>query len=363
MPVEIVTLPRTERGNDPSDHRDDPDYLKRVKRVSPLDWTKEFVVSDEEVAKLKRSEWIIPNLVIRGHMVIVAAEPNGGKTTIFSHLAGEMVDAGYRVFYVNADISGSDAAEFIETAKEGGWTALLPDLIPGMSMADVVDRLTTMNESGEDLSDAVFIFDTLKKMTDVINKTSIKKLLKLMRSLTGKGMTIVLLGHTNKYRDADGKPIFEGTGDVRSDTDELIYLIPQKHEDGSMTVSTAPDKKRGDFTPITFQISAARIVSRGSEYVDTVALRLEAKQWEEDATVVQAILEAMDAGAIKQTEILKHCKEMNINRRAVERTLARYASGRRQQWRKERGFENNSFRYHRIRKAGQQSQDPLEPGF
>jgi hypothetical protein len=76
-------------------------------------------------------------------MVIVVAEPNGGKTTIFAHLAGEMVQAGYRVFYVNADISGSDAAEFIEASKAGKWTALLPDLIPGMSMQDVIERLET----------------------------------------------------------------------------------------------------------------------------------------------------------------------------------------------------------------------------
>ena len=45
----------------------------------------------------------------------------------------------------------------------------------------------------------------------------------------------------------NGKPIYEGTGDLRSDVDELIYFIPEKHEDGSMTVSTDPDKTRGKF--------------------------------------------------------------------------------------------------------------------
>jgi len=315
----------------------------------PYEWTKDFVVSEEEIRNLKRPEWIIPNLVIRGHMVIVVAEPNAGKTTIFAHLAGEMADLGYRVFYVNADISGSDAAEFLEASKKRGWTALLPDLKPGRSMQHVIDHLAEMNEKGGDLSNVVFIFDTLKKMTDVINKKSVKNLLRLMRALTGKGMTIIPLGHTNKYGVADGKPIFEGTGDVRADCDELIYLIPKRHEDKSMTVSTLPDKKRGDFEPITFNISAERVVTRASEHVDTEALRLEEIQWAKDETVIQAITDALKAGRVKQTEIVEFCRSAaGIGRRSVEAVLNRYASGPRQQWTRQRGMQKNSIRYHRV---------------
>ena len=84
------------------------------------------------------------------------------------------------------------------------------------------------------------------------------------------GMTIVLLAHTNKYNDADGKPIFEGTGDLRTDVDKMIYFIPQFHSDKSMTVSTVPDKVRGSFQPITFSISANREVIPEDDYVDTI---------------------------------------------------------------------------------------------
>ena len=345
-------LKRTGHKKDANDYREEPDVVDetigKAKGASALDWIKEFIVSDEEISKLKRPEWIIKNMVIRGHLIIVVAEPNGGKTTIFSHLATEMVQAGYRVFYVNADISGSDAAEFMETAKAGEWTALLPDLIPGMAMQDVIDRLEKMNESGEDLTGVVFIFDTLKKMADVINKTGLKKLLKLMRSLTAKGMTVILLGHTNKYKDADGKPIFEGTGDVRADADELIYLIPQKHEDGSMTVSTEPNKVRGDFAPITFEIDKGRTVSRAAGYVDTAAARADAEQYRIDAPDIRVILDAIEAGKRKQTEIVEHCREHRISKRTTLRVLRDYETGSYQQWRSERAFERNVIRYFSV---------------
>jgi hypothetical protein len=311
----------------------------------PVGWVGEFVLSDAEIDELKSPEWIVRDIVISGHLLIVVAEPNGGKTTVFAHLAGEMVQAGFRVFYVNADIAGSDAACFIETAREGGWAAMLPDMRPGLSMQSVVDRLTTMNDSGGDLSGIVFVFDTFKKMTDVIAKRQVRDLLKLLRSLTAKGMTVILLGHTNKYRDADGKPVFEGTGDVRADADELIYLIPQKHADGSMTVSTAPDKVRGDFKPITFNISRHREVTRAAEYIDTATARANDDQYRVDMPDIRVILDAIDAGLRKQTEILEHCKQHRVSKRTALRVFEAYAEGTRKQWIAQRGFERNTIRY------------------
>ena len=345
-------LRRSGTKKDASDYREEPDVvdetINQAKAQSALDWIKEFIVSDAEIRKLKRPAWIIRDMVIRGHLTIVVAEPNGGKTAIFAHLAGEMVQAGYRVFYVNADISGSDAAKFIETAKAGNWTALLPDLIPGMSMQDVIDRLETMNGKGGDLADAVFIFDTFKKMTDVISKTSVKKLLKLLRSLTGKGMTIILLGHTNKYPGADGKPIYEGTGDVRADADELIYLIPQHHPDKSMTVSTEPNKVRGDFQPITFDIDPAQNVTRAASYINTATARMEQEKYKEDSPDIRVILDAIEAGLHKQTEIIEHCRAHRVSKRSVLRILRDYEDGAHQQWRSERAFERNVIRYHLV---------------
>jgi archaellum biogenesis ATPase FlaH len=347
--IRRAVLPADERGNDPNDFRDDPSYFEKIKPIDHMTWAGAYTLSDSDVDELRDPEWIIEDLVISGHLVIVAAEPNGGKTTIFAHLADEIVAKGYRVFYVNADIAGSDAARFIEQAKAGGWLAMLPDLKPGLSMNSVVENLEHINELGEPLDDVVFIFDTFKKMTDTMNKKRNKEVLALLRSLTGKGATIILLAHTNKYKDAEGKPIYEGTGDIRSDCDELIYLIPQKHPDNSLTVSTEPDKVRGTFKPITFEISPDRKVSKAPVYVDTAAAARARAEYQEDLPDIEVILEALNADKHKQSEIVEHCKGHKISKRTTLKVLRRYAlEGPHQQWNEQRALQHNTVLYHRL---------------
>ncbi len=200
---------------------------------SLTDWAEKLMMTEEEANQISNPEWAYENLIIQGHLIVIPAEPNGGKTTIFFYIASVLVKGGYGVIYINADISGSDAKLMVAQANESGVRLLLPDF-KGSSMKQIVDDLKGFNDSGKDFSGTVFIFDTLKKMTDVIQKKQAKELYTLLRSMTAKGATIILLAHTNKYKNTDGTPIFEGTGDLRSDVDELIYLIPEKHADGSM---------------------------------------------------------------------------------------------------------------------------------
>ncbi len=344
--IMTVTSPKDEFGNDPNDFRNDEDYLNKIEgqiqSQSVLNWTEAFKVSIEEANAISDPEWIIPDIVIRGHLIVIPAEPNGGKTTIFFHLSKEMVERGYQVFYVNADISGGDAKEMVIKADQSGFALMLPDMKVGLSMDDVVANLIKMNLDGGDYSRFVFIFDTLKKMTDVINKTRAKELYKTLRGLSSKGMTIILLAHTNKYSGEDGKPIYEGTGDLRSDVDELIYLIPQKNPDGSMTVSTEPDKTRGKFQNITFQISPDREVTRLDSFYDVATARKQAVQREQDEPTIEAINSAIAKGNTKQVDIISHCKAFGIGKRSIQAVLNRYSAGQDCIWNMERGMQHNT---------------------
>ena len=354
--VEKVRLPRDERGNDPNDFRDQEGYLSSLESPDPFAWTEAFTLSDAQIQELRKPEWIIRNLVVRGHLIIVVGEPNSGKTTIFAHLAGEMVSAGYRVFYVNADISGSDAAEFVNQSKQCGWRAMLPDLQSGLSVQDVLEKLNKMNESSEDLSEVVFIFDTLKKLTDLMSKSQAKKLLKLFRSLTGKGMTVIPLGHTNKYGQKDGRPIYEGTGDIRSDADELIYLIPKKNADGSLTVSTDPDKKRGNHRPITFEISPDRRVRLLDEYIDTAAARKGQAKFSKDRNSIELIRGAIAKGKVNQGDLVAECKSIGTGAPTARRILADYSKGLYKQWDATRSpSENNAMVYSLVDVGGRKT--------
>ena len=229
------------------------------------------------------------NLIVQGHMMAICAQGNGGKTTIMVHAAGEMSMAGYHVIYVNADASASDIKEYTHHAMDFGYKLINPDITNG-SPEEVVTTLHQMSGRDFDYSKYVLILDTLKKFTDMMNKKKGKELYAVLRALTSKGMTIICLAHTNKYDDKDGKPIFEGVGDLRNDFDELVYLIPKTNPDDSMTVSTSINKKRADLKEYSFQISPHRDVTILDEYIDTGAEERLQREMEADKEVVAFIL-------------------------------------------------------------------------
>jgi len=328
-----------------------PEMLKLVRDELGLNsdfiWTEQFIVSTKEAEKYEHPDWIYENLIISGHVVAIPAPPNGGKTTIMMNLSSEMAAKNIQVYYVNADVGQSDAKAMINYANLHGFKLLLPDMKQGLSMEKVIDNLKIMNEEGGGFSNTVFIFDTLKKMTDVINKSRAKELYKLLRGLSAKGMTIVLLAHTNKYNDAEGKPIFEGTGDLRSDVDELIYFIPSKNEDGSMTVSTAPDKVRGKFEPISFTITPELEVIPLDKFVDVAAIKIAQTLREQDSAIIELVTDAIKAEQFTEAKIIAYIKEsgLGIGWRSVKTVLQRYQGDL---WTVERAFQKNAKQYFLI---------------
>lgn len=220
-------------------------------------------------------------------------------------------------------------------------------------MNNVIEQLYQLNESDVDCSNIVFFFDTLKKMTAVINKNRAAELYKLMRALSGKGMTIVLLGHTNKYKDSDGRLIYEGTGDLRSDLDDLIYLSHTKDESGTLTVSTdirsETAKTRGKFEEITFEISPLRKVKR-IDYIDVGMQNEIAAKKEADLPVIEIINEAIDHNHIHQVAIIDYAQEHHkVGRKSIQGVLKRWSQpGMGQVWQATKGFQNNRIDYQKC---------------
>jgi hypothetical protein len=207
-------------------------------------------------------------------------------------------------------------------------------------MADIVVGLQKLNATATDLGEFVFIFDTLKKMTDVINKREAKVLYTLLRSLSTKGATIILLGHTNKHLGLDGKTIFEGTGDLRADVDEMIYLDSVKDEaTGKLTVTTRPDKIRADIKPISFEVDPARMtVTRLSGIRRIVP--------ESEREIVIAIAKVLGAAPELQEAIVRKVKETKVaGEKKVRDTLKKYSVGEGRLFQREDEFDNNSHRY------------------
>lgn len=320
--------------------------------LSALDRLDAMELTVKQAEELCDSNWIVPNLIIEGHIIAICAPPNGGKTTILYHLSGEMAASGYSVRFIHADVGPGEAKGMLENARDKGFKYITPDLSPEGNVATVLSILRELVDDGTRLDGAVFQIDTLKKVADLMSKGSVKALLNLCRQLTGLGATVILLCHTNKHKDADGNHVFEGVGDIRNDVDELIYLVPKHNDDGTVTVSTNPDKKRGIFTPMTYDISATRNVTQSATYVDTGAIVAEDAKFDKDEELIGLIKMSLEAKRIRQTEICDWVRDWqsdNDKPRTSEKRIANllwtYKHGRLRQWHYRPGMQKNAKEY------------------
>ena len=244
--------------------------------IDPAALLGRYEVKTEYVERLGKEEFLIEFLLIRGHILVVIAMSGGGKTAFwFRHAAPLLAGKGLSVWYLDADSPASEHKVMKELADKHKFRLLNPDANVGAGIAEMRKDLEKIATSDHDLSGWVLIFDTLKKFTDLMSKGSVKDFFTLCRKLTSKGATVVLLGHANKYRSKpEGHLIAEGVGDVRSDTDELIFFERKKNENTrGLDITTDPDpdhgaKVRGIFRPFSFHIGPDREVTLYDKPVD-----------------------------------------------------------------------------------------------
>lgn len=171
----------------------------------------------------------------------------------------------------------------------------------------------------------------------MLQKGSQKEFLGLMRKLSTKGATIILLSHTNKHADAAGKTIFEGTADLRNDIDELIYLdVFDNADKGVIEVTTRPDKVRAQISPISFTIcKKTRQVKRLDEVVTIIP--------DDQRELLQAIASAIRDGVCKKEEIVEQVHlSYHASRPKIREAMERNAAGAKPFFCKETGFERNT---------------------
>jgi len=278
----------------------------------------DLYLKNEHTDEMKKSTVLIPGMIMSGHLVLIAAPANGGKTTIFLRLCEQLSANGKAVIYVNADASPGDLITHLDHANLHNYKVIAPDAIRGKGVIDVIDRFEAMAKSDTSLEGYVFVIDTLKKFVDMLDKKQLKNILATFRNLTVKGATVCLLAHTNKYNGKDGKPIYEGMGDVRTDVDELIYLDSAINpETGNLEVTTRPDKKRAKFTPRSFII----------EFPTRTVVELELPitiYSDQDRELLNEFVDAIQDGCKNQTDICKRVySRIGCGYNAVRETLNR----------------------------------------
>ncbi len=164
-----------------------------------------FEVKRQYVDRLGKEEFLSPNLLIRQHILVVVALSGAGKTAYFyRHVAPELAGRGLTVWYCDADSPPSEHKAMKEIADLHGFKFINADANEGTSIDGLKTALHQIADSNSDLTNWVFIFDTLKKFADLMLKSAVKEFFVLCRRLTSKGASVVLLAHANKYRSPEG---------------------------------------------------------------------------------------------------------------------------------------------------------------
>lgn len=293
-----------------------------------IDAFKRFMVTDEHVEQMEATRKIWRDVLAQNHLQAWIGQAGSGKTAVATFAAGELASRGFQVLYLQEDASAGDLPAMHEHAKRHGY-ALLNSTLCGSSPEEQLDVLEGLAQDGADLNGYVFILDTLKKFAVLMSKEGARAFFRLMRSLTLRGATVILLGHTNKHVGADGKPVFEGVGDVRNDVDELFYLhATEKDERGIKTITLTPDKTRCDVKAATFTLDTSSMtVSALDRVIDVQEMEKAKRQRQEDAEVIQAIDEALMSGGMNRTELIDLASASSGHgAKSVRKVLDRYLS-------------------------------------
>jgi hypothetical protein len=292
----------------------------------PLAALTRFALTVEQVEKMQQTRMIGRGVLGHQHLVALLGAAGSGKTAVATDFLARELAQRYRVLYFQEDASAGDLPRLHEHASQCGYQ-LLNSTLAGCSTEDQLSVLRDLAKSGHDLSDVVMIFDTVKKYADLMSKGGTRAFLTLMRSLTLRGATVLLLGHTNKHRGPDGKLMFEGVGDVRNDVDELLYIeAGEKDAAGMVTMTIKPDKARCVVREVSFQLDTATMqVIELPRVVDVAAELADRKQREEDAELITATCAALASGGTTHSELIKRvCADTGQGRNAVAKVVNRY---------------------------------------
>jgi len=296
-------------------------------KTDPLVALGQWFVTDKQVETMKATRMIWRDIIALSHLSVWSAPGNGGKTSLAKFAAGELAPE-FTVLFFQEDASAGDLPALHAHATEHGYR-MLNSTLAGSSPDDQIRALRALTRDGAKLDGFVMFFDTLKKYTDLMSKGGARSFFQLMRGLTQRGATVILLGHTNKHKGVDGKLIFEGVGDVRNDVDELIYIeATEKDPAAIVTLTMKPDKVRCAVKQATFTLDTLSMEIRALDHVvDVGALVAAKRRLQEDEPLIWHFSEALAKGGLKHTELIERVvAASDLPRKRVNAVFDRYCS-------------------------------------
>ena len=228
--------------------------------------------------EVEKSEFILGNIALTGQATVIFAAPNTGKTLITLRLIMAAkknlnIDLS-KLYYLNLDDTGEGLVQKLKIAEEFGFQ-MLANGHNHFNSNDFTSIIIDMTNKRECLG-VVIVVDTLKKITDMMNKQKSSDFNKLVRKFVSFGGTFIGLAHVNKQLGANGKPIYAGTSDIVDDFDCGIVLHKCREDDDFHYVQFENIKSRGNVAQLaTYKYSNEKDLSYNEllisvEHVDVV---------------------------------------------------------------------------------------------
>jgi hypothetical protein len=301
--------------------------------VTPLPFNfKSFALngnSTEMRQQMLEDKYVLNGIAILGQATALYAKPNSGKTLLTIHLVCEGIKSGeldpYDVFYVNADDNFKGLVTKLEIAEKYGFNMVAPGY-KEFSVNEFAEYMIAMVKSDQ-CRGKVIILDTLKKFTNIMDKKASSDFGKVMRGFVSKGGTMILLAHTNKNRDNDGKVVYSGTSDIVDDVDCAYTIDISEGSDGLYTTVVFENiKSRGDvqqnivfkyYNKVTIEDGGyLALLDSVSKVSDEQALLAKnqiiiQEMLNKNANIIEAIREALESGEMSKTDLIKTAQQLS----------------------------------------------------
>ena len=289
--------------------------------------------------KMLSDVFVLVGIALLGQATVIYAKPNTGKTLLTLYLLIQSIVGGLikgeDVFYVNADDTYKGLIEKLELAERYGFNMLTPGH-NGFDAKELSNYLAQLT-ANDDARGKVLILDTVKKFTDLMDKKIGSKFMQTAREFVSKGGTLIMLAHTNKNRDGEGKVVFAGTSDLVDDAD-CAYTLDEVSESGGIkSVLFDNFKARGD---VAKEAGYCYSTTSGQSYLDRLnsikpldeqqfvaakQARIIAEQMEKDKPYIDAILEALEVNDLLKTELVINAHQSSgLSKARINKVLAAY---------------------------------------
>ncbi len=309
--------------------------------------------------------YLLGRLAIIGQATIIFAPTGFGKTLLTIWMIVQALKAGsladYNIFYINADDNLKGAIEKLKIAEKHGFEMIVPghgDFNPSLFLG----YLTEMTKD-KTASNSVVIVDTLKKFSNLMDKRQSSEFMKVIRQFVSAGGTFVGLAHTNKHRDSEGKPVYQGTTDTLDDADCVFLMDATNTSENVRTVVFENLKSRGDvamnacYTYSTAhglswldRFNSIKKVGEQEQYEARQQAAI-SKKLEKNGELIKKISEAINADITLKSKLVQSVYDdsaesvRNIKKVLEEHTGISYSKGHR--WNYKTGDKNSKI-YHLL---------------